>query len=189
MVHDGAFASIASAPGMLERTIILDGASKSYAMTGWRLGYAANPRLAPYFSTWITNTDSCASSITQWAGVEALTGPQDEHKAMMQSFSRRRNLIHEGLNSLQGIAALKPGGAFYIWPNVSELCRMTGCENAEALRKRWLYEAEVAVLADKQFGTPPKGDGHHIRFSYATSEANIGAGLERLAAWIKKAKK
>jgi aspartate/methionine/tyrosine aminotransferase len=189
MVHDGEFASVASAPGMLERTIILDGASKSYAMTGWRLGYAANARLAPYFATWITNTDSCASSIAQWAGVEALTGPQDEHRAMMQSFTRRRNLIVEGLNSLEGVHALKPGGAFYIWPNVSELCGMTGCENAEALRKRWLYEAEVAVLADKQFGAPPVDDGHHIRFSYATSEANIAEGLNRLEAWIRKAKR
>jgi aspartate/methionine/tyrosine aminotransferase len=189
MVHDGEFASIASAPGMLERTIILDGASKSYAMTGWRLGYAANARLAPYFATWITNTDSCASSIAQWAGVEALTGPQDEHRAMMRSFTRRRNLIVEGLNSLEGVHALKPGGAFYVWPNVSELCGMTGCENAEALRKRWLYEAEVAVLADKQFGAPPVGDGHHTRFSYATSEANIAEGLNRLEAWIRKAKR
>ena len=189
MVHDGEFASIASVPGMQERTIILDGASKSYAMTGWRLGYAANAKLAPYFSTWITNTDSCASSITQWAGVEALTGPQEEHRAMMQSFARRRNLIVEGLNSLEGIRSLKPGGAFYVWPNVTGLCGMTGCENAEALRKRWLYEADVAVLADKQFGTPPKGDGHHVRFSYATSEPNIGEGLARIEKWIKKAKR
>jgi aspartate/methionine/tyrosine aminotransferase len=158
-------------------------------MTGWRLGYAANAKLAPYFSTWITNTDSCASSITQWAGVEALEGPQQEHQAMMQSFSRRRNLIHEGLNSLEGITALKPGGAFYIWPNVNELCRMTGCADAEALRKRWLYEAEVAVLADKQFGKPPEGEGHHLRFSYAASEQNIADGLDRIAKWIAKSKK
>ncbi|MBF0277949.1 MAG: pyridoxal phosphate-dependent aminotransferase [SAR324 cluster bacterium] len=188
MVHDGEFVSIASIQGMTERTIIVDGASKSYAMTGWRLGYAANSTLAPYFSTWITNTDSCAGSITQWAGVESLTGPQDEHRRMMKSFTERRNLIVEGLNQLEGVRALKPGGAFYVWPNVSELCRMTGAENAEDLRRRWLYEAGVAVLADRQFGTPPAGEGHHIRFSYATSEDNIREGLERIRHWIVQAK-
>ena len=189
MVHDGEFTSIAQLPGMRERTVLLDGASKSYAMTGWRLGYAASQQLAPYFSTWITNTESCASSITQWAGVEALTGPQDEHVRMMESFTRRRNLICEGLNSLQGLKTLRPGGAFYVWPNVTELCAMTGAASAEALRKRWLYEAGVAVLADSQFGKPVPGQGHHVRFSYATSEANIEQGLERLRAWIAKAKR
>ena len=188
MVHDGPFASIASVPGMLERTIIVDGASKSYAMTGWRLGYAANAILAPHFATWVTNTDSCASSITQWAGLEALTGPQEEHRRMMDSFTRRRNLIVEGLNSLEGITCIKPGGAFYVWPNVGELCRMVGAADAEALRKRWLYEADVAVLADQQFGSPPAGEDPHIRFSYATAEAQIHEGLERLKGWIRKAK-
>jgi aspartate/methionine/tyrosine aminotransferase len=188
MVHDSEFCSIASVPGMAERTILVDGASKSYAMTGWRMGYAANRTLAPYFSTWITNTDSCASSITQWATVEALTGDQTEHRKMMESFTRRRNLIFEELNTLDGVKALKPGGAFYIWPNVTELCRMTGCASAEALRKRWLLEANVAVLADSQFGQPVPGEGHHVRFSYATSEPNIREGLERLRTWIKSAK-
>jgi aspartate/methionine/tyrosine aminotransferase len=187
MVHDGEFISIASLPGMAERTIVVDGASKSYAMTGWRLGYAANRILAPYFSTWITNTDSCAGSITQWAGVEALTGPQEEHLRMMESFTRRRNIMVEGLNTLEGVHALKPGGAFYVWPNVTPLCERTGCERAEALRKRWLHEAEVAVLADSQFGAPVPGEGHHVRFSYATSEANIAQGLERLGTWIREA--
>jgi aspartate/methionine/tyrosine aminotransferase len=189
MIHDGEFASIASVPEMAERTILVDGHSKSYAMTGWRMGYAANRALAPYFSTWVTNTDSCASSITQWAALEALTGPQDEHRKMMESFTRRRNIIHEELNTLDGVKALKPGGAFYIWPNVSELCQMTGCESAEALRRRWLHEAGVAVLADSQFGAPVTAEGHHVRFSYATSEPNIRAGLERLRQWIKKSKR
>jgi aspartate/methionine/tyrosine aminotransferase len=189
MVHDGDFASIATLPGMQERTVLLDGASKSYAMTGWRLGYAANKSLAPHFSTWITNTESCASSITQWAGVEALNGPQEEHRRMMESFTRRRNLICEGLNTLEGIHALRPGGAFYVWPNVGELCAMTGSANAEALRKRWLYEAGVAVLADTQFGKPAPGQGHHVRFSYATAEPKIEQGLERLRDWIQGAKR
>jgi len=186
MVHDGAFVSIASLPGMAERTIVLDGASKSYAMTGWRLGYAANRALAPYFANWITNTDSCASSIAQWAGVEALEGDQAEHRRMMESFARRRNLMVEGLNSLPGVRALKPGGAFYVWPNVSELCARVGAESAEALRRRWLHEAGVAVLADSQFGRPVPGEGHHVRFSYAASEQIIGEGLERLRRWIER---
>ena len=189
MVHDDEFASIAQIEGMRERTIILDGASKSYAMTGWRLGFAANKALAPYFSTWITNTDSCASSITQWATVEALNGDQSEHERMMQSFSRRRDLIFAVLNELEGIHALKPGGAFYIWPNVSELCEMVGAENAEALRKRWLYDANVAVLADSQFGSPVPGEGAHVRFSYATADDKIEEGLQRIADWIKQAKR
>lgn len=189
MVHDDEFVSIAELPGMRERTVVIDGVSKSYAMTGWRLGFAANPTLAPYFSTWVTNTDSCASAISQWAAVEALTGDQSEHRAMMASFARRRDLIHAGLNQLSGVQALKPGGAFYIWPNVSELCAMTGCVNAEALRRRWLHEAEVAVLADSQFGTPVAGEGHHVRFSYATAEARIAQGLERLADWIRHAQR
>jgi aspartate/methionine/tyrosine aminotransferase len=189
MMHDDEFVSIASLPGMQERTVVLDGASKSYAMTGWRSGFAANKQLAPYFSTWITNTDSCASSITQWATVEALNGDQQEHERMMRSFTRRRDIIHEGINQLEGINALKPGGAFYIWPNVSELCAMTGAENAEALRKRWLYEANVAVLADSQFGKPVAGEGDFVRFSYATSEAGIEQGLQRLADWIRQARR
>lgn len=184
MVHDEPFVSIASLPGMEERTIVLDGLSKSYAMTGWRLGYAANRLLAPYFTTWVANTDSCANHITQWAGVEAITGDQSEHRAMMDSFTRRRNLIVEGLNTLPGIHCLRPGGAFYVWPNVSELCQRTGCADAEALRKRWLYEANVAVLADSHFGPPVPGEGQHVRFSYAASEDNINQGLEKLRQWI-----
>lgn len=189
MVHDGAFASIASMPGMAERTVVADGASKSYAMTGWRLGFAANKQLAPYFSTWITNTDSCAGSISQWAGIEALSGDQEEHKAMMQSFARRRDIIVEGINALEGVTAVKPGGAFYVWPDVSELCAMVGAENAEALRKRWLYEANVAVLADSQFGPPLPGEGHHVRFSYATAEDKIEEGLNRLRDWVTRYKR
>jgi aspartate aminotransferase len=98
-------------------------------------------------------------------------------------------MICEGLNTLEGIHALRPGGAFYVWPNVGELCAMTGSANAEALRKRWLYEAGVAVLADTQFGKPAPGQGHHVRFSYATAEPKIEQGLERLRDWIQGAKR
>lgn len=189
MVHEGEFHSIAQAPGMQERTILLEGASKSYAMTGWRLGFAANRALAQSFATWVTNTESCASSITQWATVEALNGDQSTHKQMMHEFAERCGLIHEEVNRLEGIHALRPGGAFYLWPNVTQLCQILDLQNAESLRKRWLHEAEVAVLADSQFGTPVPGEGCHMRFSYASSQERIREGVARLRDWIATAKR
>jgi aspartate/methionine/tyrosine aminotransferase len=102
LVYDGEFVSIASFPGMQERTIISDGASKTWAMTGWRLGFAANRKLAPYFTNWVTNTESCASQISQWAGVEALNGPQDDAVRMRDIFHQRRDLIVGLLNQVPG---------------------------------------------------------------------------------------
>ena len=189
MVHDSKFESIASIPGMLERTILCDGASKTYAMTGWRLGYAVNEKLAPYFSTWMTNTTSCPNHMAQWALVEALTGSQEEPDRMMNIFKERRGLIVEGLNEVDGIRCLLPGGAFYAWPNVTELCRMAGAKNSEELRKMLLYEAKIAVLADIHFGSRPPGEGQHIRFSYATSNENIMEGLKRLKNFVRKYRK
>ena len=189
MVHDGKFESIASIPGMMERTIICDGASKTYAMTGWRLGYAVNETLAPYFATWMTNTDSCASHVTQWAMVEALNGPQEQPDHMMGIFKKRRDLIVDALNGLDGVTCLSPGGAFYAWPNVTELCKMVGAENSEVLRKRLLHEAGIAVLADIHFGERVPGEGQHLRFSYATSNENIIQGMERLSDFIKTHRK
>jgi aspartate/methionine/tyrosine aminotransferase len=152
LVYDGQFASLASLPGMQERTIISDGASKTWAMTGWRLGFAANRKLAPYFTNWVTNTESCASHISQWAGVEALNGPQDAAKKMRDIFFERRNLIVKLLNQVPGVTCRTPGGAFYVWPNVTEACRMIGARDSEELRARLLNEAGVAVLADIHFG-------------------------------------
>ena len=103
LIYGGEFVSIASLPGMQERTIIADGWSKTYAMTGWRLGYAVNRKLAPYFTTWITNTESCASQITQWAGVQALNGPQDDAERMREIFHQRRELIVGLLNDVPGV--------------------------------------------------------------------------------------
>jgi aspartate/methionine/tyrosine aminotransferase len=174
---------------MLERTIISDGASKTWAMTGWRIGYVANRALAPVFTRWITNTDSCASQISQWAAVEAITGPQDAAAAMRASFLKRRDLIVELLNAVPGISCKTPGGAFYAWPNVTEACRMTGCADSEELRKRLLHEAGVAVLADIHFGRRVPGDGQHIRFSYAASVDAIRAGVERIAEFVRTSHK
>ena len=185
MVHEGEFMSIASVPGMLERTIICDGASKTYAMTGWRLGYAVNQKLAPYFSTWMTNTTSCPNHLTQWAMVEALRGPQEEPDRMMAIFKERRDLIVNGLNEVEGVTCLSPGGAFYAWPNITELCKIVGASDSEEFRKKLLYDAGVAVLADIHFGMRVPGEGQHIRFSYATSNENIIEGIERIKDFIR----
>ncbi|MDQ6916945.1 MAG: pyridoxal phosphate-dependent aminotransferase, partial [Pseudomonadota bacterium] len=144
LCYEGEFVSLAQLPGMLARTIISDGASKTWAMTGWRIGYIANRALAPVFTRWITNTESCASQISQWAAVEAITGPQDAADAMRASFLERRDLIVPLLNDVPGFSCKTPGGAFYAWPNVTEACKQSGCADSEELRKRLLYEAGVA---------------------------------------------
>ena len=187
LVYDGAFVSIAALPGMRERTIISDGASKTYAMTGWRIGFTANAALAPVFTRWITNTESCASQISQWAALQALTGPQDDAETMKQRFHARRDLIVRRLNAVPGFRCATPGGAFYAWPNVTEACRLIGARDSEELRRRLLLEAGVAVLADIHFGPRVEGDGQHIRFSYATSESAIEQGIDRIDAFLRKA--
>jgi len=188
LAYDGPFDSIATRPGLFERTIISDGASKTWAMTGWRIGYTANRALAPVFTRWITNTDSCASQISQWAAVAAIDGPQDAADAMRASFLERRDLIVRLLNALPGVTCKTPGGAFYAWPNVTQACKMTGCADSEAFRKRLLHEAGVAVLADTHFGRRVPGDGQHIRFSYAASTAAIEQGIERISAFIQRSR-
>lgn len=186
LVYDGEFMSIATLPGMQERTIISDGCSKTWAMTGWRIGYAVNKRLAPFFTTWITNTESCASQISQWAAVQAFDGPQDDAKMMRDSFLSRRDLIVKLLNEVPGVTCQSPGGAFYAWPNITEACRMIGAADSEEFRKRLLLEAGVAVLADIHFGPRVPGEGQHIRFSYAASNEAIENGVARMADFIRK---
>ena len=188
IVYDGEFMSIASIDGMQERTIIVDGVSKTYAMTGWRIGFAANEKLAKHLARWVTNTESCAPHPNQYAALTALTGPQDDTKRMVECFRRRRDIIVEGLNSIEGIKCLKPKGAFYAWPNVTEACRLVGAKDSEEFRARLLYKAGVAVLSDIHFGHKNEGEGEHIRFSYATSEENIRIGLERIKAFIEENK-
>jgi aspartate/methionine/tyrosine aminotransferase len=189
LAYDGPFDSIATRADLLERTIICDGASKTWAMTGWRIGYAANRTLAPLFTRWITNTDSCASQISQWAAVQAIEGPQDAAEAMRAKFLERRDLIVRLLNDVPGISCRTPGGAFYAWPNVTVACRMTGCADSEVFRKRLLHEAGVAVLADIHFGRRVPGDGQHIRFSYAASNDAIERGVARVADFIRRSRR
>jgi len=185
LLYDGEFVSLAALDGMRDRTVISDGASKTWAMTGWRIGFIANPTLAPVFTRWITNTESCASQISQWAAVEAINGPQDAADQMRSSFLVRRDLIVGLLNEVPGVTCKTPGGAFYAWPNITEACKMTGCTDSEEFRKRLLHEAGVAVLADIHFGRRVPGDGQHIRFSYAASPEAIQMGISRFAAFVR----
>jgi aspartate/methionine/tyrosine aminotransferase len=186
LVYGGRFESVVSRPGMKERTILCDGVSKTYAMTGWRLGFAANPILAERLATWVTNTDSCASHISQWAAVEALNGSQEEARSMADRFHRRRDLVVKLLNEVPGFRCLCPGGAFYVWPNVTEACRQVGAPDSEAFRRRLLLEAGVAVLADIHFGRRVEGEGMHIRLSYAASEEQIERGVARIADFMRR---
>src|SRR4029079_8570007 len=157
-----------------------------WAMTGWRIGFAASAALAPHFIRWITNTESCASHVSQWAAVEAIKGPQADAEAMRQSFKERRDLIVGLLNQVPGVSCRTPGGAFYAWPNVTEACRMIGAADSEEFRKRLLAEAGVAVLADIHFGARVPDEGQHVRFSYAASKQAIEAGVQRMADFIRK---
>ena len=186
LVFNGEFFSIAQLPGMYERTIISDGASKTWAMTGWRIGFTSNPALAPVFTRWITNTESCASQISQWAAVEAINGPQGAAEAMRKSFLERRDFIVGLLSEVPGVKCQVPGGAFYVWPNVSEACRRIGAADSEEFRKRLLNDAGVALLADIHFGSRVPGEGQHVRFSYAASRQQIEAGVQRMAEFIRR---
>jgi len=180
------FTSIASFPSVHDRTIVCDGGSKTWAMTGWRLGFAANKILAPVFTKWVTNTESCASHITQWAAVEALEGDQSGAQMMRDKFLERRDLIVGLLNDVPGVTCQTPGGAFYAWPNITEACDMIGAADSEEFRKRLLLETGVAVLADIHFGKRVPGDGQHLRFSYAASNESIIEGVDRMSRFIQK---
>ena len=177
MLYEGAFASIASEAGMLERTILLDGFSKTFAMTGWRCGYAAVPdALVDPLVRFFVNSTSCVPPFVQLAGVAALTGPMDDVDAMMTEFRARRALVVEGLNALPGVTCRTPLGAFYAFPNVSG----TGF-GADELARRLLDEAGVAVLAGSAFG---KVGRDNLRLSYANSQANLATALERMGTFL-----
>ena len=181
LVYDGEFASIASLPEMSERTVIVDGGSKTYAMPGWRIGYAVNRRLAPMLSRWVTNTDSCAPAMSQWALLAALTASQETARAMRESFRKRRDLVVGALNEIPGVTCPSSDGAFYAWVNVTGLCERAGAADSEALRVRLLDEGGVAVLADAHFGPHCPEEGQHLRLSYASSIADLEEGLRRWA--------
>ena len=171
--YKGTPTSIASMDGMLEKTIILDGFSKTYSMTGWRLGYGVMPEwLAEAVVKLMVNSNSCTASFTQRAGIEALEGPQDSVDTMVAEFKRRRDAIVKGLNSIPGFRCPVPAGAFYVFPNVEG----TGMDS-KALADYLLYEGGVACLDGKCFGA--QGDGY-LRLSYASSFENILEAVERI---------
>ncbi|MBU4501911.1 MAG: pyridoxal phosphate-dependent aminotransferase [Nanoarchaeota archaeon] len=176
------FESITQFPGMKERTILIEGHSKTYAMTGWRLGYGAmNKELAIKLSQLMTNSNSCTASFTQMAGKEAYEGPQDDTEKMVEKFKTRRDLIVKLLNDIKGVKCVNPEGAFYVFPNVTEACKNKGFKDSKELQNHLLYEAGVAVLARTCFGSKNEGeDEEYIRLSYATSEDNIKEGLKRM---------
>jgi aspartate/methionine/tyrosine aminotransferase len=177
IVHDGEHVSIASLPGLADRTIVLDGFSKTYAMTGWGMAYAIlPPALVEPFSKLIINSVSCVSSFSQVAAVEALTGPQDGVNAMIREFRARRELVVEGLNRIPGIECAMPAGAFYVFPRVSG----TGMDGA-TFADRLLNERGVCVLSGTAFGRVGAG---HVRISYATSREHLAEAIEQIAAFV-----
>ena len=164
---------------MLERTIILDGFSKTYAMTGWRCGYAAVPAaLAEPLTRFVVNSTSCVPPFVQRAGIAALTGPQDPVDAMVAEFRARRDLVVDGLNALPGVSCRVPHGAFYAFPNVAGVPL-----DADELAGRLLEEAGVALLSGTAFGAAGE---NHLRVSYATSRPRLEEGLERMRRFLER---
>jgi aspartate aminotransferase len=180
IVYEGQHVSIASLPGLAERTIVLDGFSKTYSMTGWRLGYAiVPPPLLPAYQALVINSISCTSTFSQLAAVEALTGPQDPVDAMVDEFRARRDLVVEGLNAIPGIRCANPAGAFYVFPDVSG----TGLSGRE-LAHRLLHDAGVCVLSGTAFGNV---GADHVRISYANSRENLRRALDRIGNLVSSA--
>lgn len=172
--------SLLAEPGMRERTVLMDGMSKAYAMCGWRLGYGvAPPELASKFETLMINSSSCAAAFTQMATIEALTSPESERavEAMVGQFQRRRDIMVDGLNRIPGFKCNRPEGSFYAFPNIEA----TGF-NERDLADRLLNETGVAVLPGTAFGAAGRG---FIRLAYTNSEANIAKALEKVEAFIR----
>jgi aspartate aminotransferase len=177
--YEGEPLSIGTLPGMADRTITLDGFSKTFAMTGWRLGYGIVPEwLLPSFSRLVINRVSCTNAFAQAGAIAALTGPQDEAQAMREEFMARRALIVEGLNAIPGVGCVQPHGAFYVFPNMSSFGR-TSNQIADHL----LYDAGVCGLSGTSFGRYGEG---YLRFSYANSREKISAAVERIGESLAK---
>ena len=178
IIYEGKHESITAFPGMKEKTILLDGFSKTYAMTGWRLGYGVMRKdIASKFAQLMTNSNSCTSAFTQMAGVEALTGRQNEAERMVNEFKKRREVIVDGLNKIKGITCKKPHGAFYVFPNIEDTgmnCRELG---------EYLMSNGVAVLPGTSFGKYGEG---YLRLSFANSVENIKKALDRIAKALEK---
>ncbi len=174
LAYDAPVISIATLPGMAERTVICDGFSKTYAMTGWRLGFGIMPEaLADRVELLLTHSIGCTATFTQYAGIEAINGPQDQVDAMVAKYRQRRDMFVAGLNALPGIKCRLPQGAFYAFPNVSALGH-----TSKWLADYLLEEAGVAALPGTDFGAGGEG---YLRFSFANSMENLGLALEQMA--------
>ncbi len=179
LIFDGDHTSLAQFPGMKEQTIILDGFSKTYAMTGWRMGYGVmRSDLARQVALLMTNSNSCTASFAQVAGIEALKGDQSSVEAMREEFRRRRSVIVDGLNRIPGFRCRTPHGAFYVFPNITGTGRPS-----RALADALLNEAGVACLSGTSFGKWGEG---YLRFSFASSVENIQKALDRIETWGRK---
>jgi aspartate/methionine/tyrosine aminotransferase len=173
IIYSGEAPSIASIPGLAHQTVILDGFSKTYAMTGWRLGYGVMPEeLAWRVARLMTNSNSCTASFIQISGIEALGGPQESVTRMVAEFAERRRVIVDGLNRIPGVSCCSPQGAFYVFPNVSELPA-----GSQEIADRLLSEAGVATLSGRSFGVFADD---YLRLSYANSIPNLERALERI---------
>lgn len=178
ILYEGKHESIASIPGMKEKTILLNGFSKTYAMTGWRLGYGVMRKdIAEKIAQLMVNSNSCTCAFTQMAGIEALKGPQDEPARMVDEFKKRREVIVSGLNNIEGITCKKPRGAFYVFPNITG----TGM-NCRKFSDYLLNNAGVAVLPGTSFGKYGEG---YLRLSFANSIENIKKALDRISEAVK----
>jgi len=179
ILYDGEHRSIAAMPGMEPLAIVLDGFSKTYAMTGWRLGYGIMPApMAQVVAKLQTNSTSCTATFSQMAAVEAVKGDQSSVERMVAEFRRRRDVIVDGLRQIRGFSCVRPKGAFYVFPNITG----TGF-SSRTLADRLLDEAGVACLSGTAFGEFGEG---HLRFSYATSMENIQEALRRIKGWIER---
>jgi aspartate aminotransferase len=179
LIFEGKHFSIMSIDGWKDRTILLDGFSKTYAMTGWRMGYGVmRPDFAQHISRLMTNSNSCTASFTQMAGVEALRGSQVSVDKMCEAFRHRRQVMIEGINKIRGFSCREPKGAFYVFPNI----RKTGW-TSKKLADALLEEAGVAALSGTAFGSFGEG---YLRFSIANSIENIEKALERVHSWAEK---
>jgi aspartate/methionine/tyrosine aminotransferase len=179
IVYDASVPSFYSIPGAAERTVLVDGFSKTYAMTGWRLGYAVMPtHFTPVVARLFSNANSCTCTFVQMAGIEALKGPQDSVGEMVDEFKVRRDILVDGLNKLPGFRCHKPLGAFYVFPNIEG----TGMSSGH-LQSYLMEEAGVAVVAGPSFGEYGEG---YIRLSYANSRENIRAALDSMRAALEK---
>jgi len=169
--------SIYALPGMAERAIIMDGFSKTYAMTGWRLGYGIMPKeLARRVGLLLTHSVGSTAEFTQYAGLEAITGDQEQVDRVVAEYEKRRNVIVDGLNSLPGISCQKPQGAFYVFPNIKGLSK-----SSDEVANWILEEAGVALLPGTSFGAYGEG---YLRLSYANSIENIEKAIEKMDALL-----